>query len=277
MPVDRPTMSHSPANVVLVTGSSSGIGRACCHRLGRSVRRVYGCCRTQDAGEAWQHLRLDVDNDASVQGAIEEVARREGHIDALVHCAGFSLAGAIEDTAIDEAKAQLETNFFGTVRLLRAVIGVMRRQRRGRIIVVGSIGGLIGLPFIGYYSASKFALNGLIEALRPEVAPFGIDVTILNPGDFNTAISTNQMRARNATMASAYSLSFQRTIARYDQNVRNARSPDVVARKVERLLSRRSLPARCVVGSPVEMLAAWTKPVMPSRTFEYLFRKSYGV
>jgi NAD(P)-dependent dehydrogenase (short-subunit alcohol dehydrogenase family) len=267
----------APGEIVLVTGSSSGIGKACCERLARGGRRIYGACRTPYTGNIWQHLTLDVDDDASVQQTVEEVVYREGGIDALVHCAGFSLAGAVEDTAINEAKAQFETNFFGTVRLVRAVVSFMRKRRRGKIIVVGSIGGLIGLPFIGHYSASKFALSGFIEALRLEVARFGIDATILHPGDFNTAISTNQVRARSATSESCYGETFEKIVDRYDRNVRTARSPHVVARKVEKLLKRRRMPSRCIVGTPIEVLAVRLKAAIPGRGFEDLFRRFYGL
>src|SRR5215475_2826559 len=97
-------------NVVLVTGSSSGIGKACCDRLANSGRRVYGSCRTQYSGQGWQYTRLDVNDEYSAHCAVEEVTNREGRIDALVHCAGFSLAGSVEDTTVDEAKVQFDTN-----------------------------------------------------------------------------------------------------------------------------------------------------------------------
>ena len=218
---------------------------------------------------------MDVTDEASVQAAVDEVVRREGRIDALVHCAGVSLAGSLEDTTIDEAKRQFDTNFFGTARVLRAVLPVMRRQGSGKIIVIGSIGGLIGLPYIGYYSASKFALNGLVEALRMEVRPFGIEATIVHPGDFNTAISTNQACASNANADSVYFPDCRRTVELYDASVRRARSPDVVAREVERLLRCPRLPVHSVVGSRVEILALRLKSLLPPRGFEYLFRRSY--
>jgi len=278
--MDAPTTKKDKvqsAEVVLVTGSSSGIGKACCDHLARTGRRVYGSSRTQHAGDGWKYTSLNVNDEASVQSAIEEVVTCEDRIDAVVHCAGYSLAGSVEDTTINEVKAQLDTNYFGTVRVLRAVLPVMRKQGGGKIIVIGSIGGLIGLPFIAHYSASKFALNGLIEALRLEIAPFGIDATILQLGDFNTAISANQVCSHNATITSPYWRAFQNIIALYDHNVSQARLPDVVARKIEMLLSRRSLPPRYVVGSPLEVAAVAMKALMPPRSFEYLFRKNYGL
>jgi NAD(P)-dependent dehydrogenase (short-subunit alcohol dehydrogenase family) len=141
---------------------------------------------------------MDVTDEASVQRAIDAVMAQEGRIDALVHCAGVSLAGAVEDATVEEGKHQFDTNYFGAVRVLRAVLPVMRRQRSGRVLVIGSIAGLIGLPFLGHYSASKFALDGLIQAMRFEVAPFGIEVCLVHPGDYCTAISANQILSVNA-------------------------------------------------------------------------------
>ena len=273
--LDQPVSASRLPAVVLVTGSSSGIGRACCDRLAAGGRRVYGASRTPGAAAQWTYVAMDVTDDASVARAVDEVVRREGRIDALVHCAGISIAGSFEDTTVEEANRQFDTNFFGAVRVVRAVLPVMRRQGAGKLIVVGSIGGLMGLPYIGYYSASKFALDGLVQALRMEIRPFGIEATVVHPGDFNTAISANQILCASANADSAYFAACQRTIEIYDTNVKQARSADVVARRIERLLSRRRLPVRSVLGTPSEVFGVWLKSVLPSRSFEYLFRKSY--
>jgi NAD(P)-dependent dehydrogenase (short-subunit alcohol dehydrogenase family) len=260
--------------VVLVTGSSSGIGRACCDRLATGGRRVYGASRKAVDAVPWTYVAMDVTDDGSVERAVEEVMRREGRIDALVHCSGVSLAGSFEDTTVEEAKRQFDTNFFGAVRVMRAVLPIMRQQRAGKILVIGSIGGLIGLPYIGYYSASKFALDGLVEALRMEVRPFGIEATVVHPGDFNTQISANQVLCGNAGAPSAYQEICRRTIEIYDTAVKRARPADVVAHHIERLLGRRRLPVRSVLGTPSEVMGVWLKSTLPSRGFEYLFRKS---
>jgi NAD(P)-dependent dehydrogenase (short-subunit alcohol dehydrogenase family) len=264
----------SGRRVVLVTGSSSGIGRACCDHLSRSFT-VYGGSRTQCFAEAWVPLSLDVRDDASVEDAVGEVLRREGRIDALVACAGFSLAGSVEDVTIAEAQAQFDTNYFGTVRSVRAVLPAMRRQRAGRIVVVGSIGGMIGLPYIAHYSATKFALEGLVQALRSEIAPFGIEAVALHPGDINTPIVEHQVVCGNAKQGSSYLPAFQSTTDHYERSVRQAPAPLMVARQVERLLSCRRLPVRAIVGSPVEVAAVRLSRLLPGRSFEYLFRKAY--
>jgi NAD(P)-dependent dehydrogenase (short-subunit alcohol dehydrogenase family) len=263
--------------VALVTGSSSGVGRACCERLAaRSGWRVYGGSRTAVAGEGWSYLGMDVTDDASVARAVEELLAREGRIDALVHCAGVSLVGSIEDTTVEEARRHLDINYFGSVRVIRAVLPAMRQQASGRIIVIGSIGGLIGLPYQGHYSAGKFALDGLVEALRTEVRPFGVEASVLHPGDLNTAIGVNRVISENANDSSAYDAAFRSAVAFYTASEKKAPAPDVVARTVERMLHRRRLPVRTVVGTALELMGVWSKTVLPARSFEYLMRQAYG-
>ena len=273
----RDVQSTRASRVVLVTGSSSGIGRACCDRLASSKgNRVYGGSRTVTYSNAWTHVPLDVRDDASVKACIDEVLQREGQIDAVVHCAGTSLAGPIEETTIEEAKKQFDTNYFGAVRMIRAAMPVMRQRSRGKILLIGSIGGLIGLPLLGHYSASKFALDGLVEALRTEIEPFGIQAGVIHPGDFNTALTANGVRSAETKAGSPYFDRFQRAVEFYHAAERNGGSPDVVARKVESLLSRRRLPVRVVVGSPLEVAGVFAKALLPSRGFEYIFRLAHS-
>jgi len=156
-------MKDTPSMVVLVTGSSSGIGRACCERLMKSSHSVYGASRTVVLATGWQQLVMDVTDDASVQSAIDELLRRERRIDVLIHSAGFGLVGPFEETTTEEALSQLNTNYFGAIRTIRSILPVMRAQKAGKIIVIGSIGGYIGLPYMSHYSASKFALDGLVD------------------------------------------------------------------------------------------------------------------
>lgn len=266
-----------PGRVVLVTGSSSGLGKACCDRLARDqANRVYGASRTPTAGEGWTHVAMDVTDDASVAAAVATVVEKEGRLDGIVHCAGNSLAGPIEDTRIDEVKHQFDTNYFGAVRLVRAALPVMRKQGRGHIIMIGSIGGLIGLPFLAHYSASKFALDGLVEALRTEVEPLGIQATVVHPGDFNTALGSNRMHCADTKPGTAYYERFRKIVAFYDAAEHNGGSPDQVARKVELLLSKRQLPVRVVVGSTLEIAGVWAKSLLPGRSFEFIFRKAHS-
>ena len=136
--------SMSARSVVLVTGASAGIGRATAERLHQSGRTIIGASRRMAPGVAWQQVPMDVDDDASVADGMAKIIEEHGGIDALVTCAGWGLAGPVETTPIDEARAQMETNFFGTVRCVTAALPSLR-QRSGRIIVISSIGGLLGL------------------------------------------------------------------------------------------------------------------------------------
>jgi NAD(P)-dependent dehydrogenase (short-subunit alcohol dehydrogenase family) len=265
-----------PAQVVLVTGCSSGIGKSISDLLGASGARVYGGSRTFCEPKDWTYLRLDVTDEASVQEAIAEVVRREGRLDAVVTCAGLGLAGPFETTTDEEAQRHFDVNFFGTTRIIRCALPAMRAQQSGRIIVIGSIGGLIGLPFVSFYSAAKFALDGMVEALRTEIRPFGIQATIVHPGDLNTSFGANRIFARNADAAPAYADASRRALEYYQLQENGAPGPVGVARAVLKLISRRSLPVRVVVGSPLERLGVFGKRILDSRSFEYALRKAYG-
>jgi len=270
------------AGVALVTGSSSGIGRTVADRLAQDGWRVYGGSRrgfatNVGARSAWTPLFLDVTSASSVASATKSLLDAEHRVDALVHCAGISVAGAIEDVSIDEAERQLATNYLGAVRLVQAVLPAMRSAGKGRIIIIGSIGGLIGLPFIGHYSASKFALDGMVQALRIEIAPFGVEASILHPGDIQTDISANQIEGRRTGPESAYHDRFKTTIEAYDKSVASARKPDVIADAVAHMLRRRRLPPRVIAGTPNERSGVVLKALLPPRLFETILRKTYGL
>jgi len=177
------------SRVVLVTGASSGIGRACAAHLASRGYRVFGAQRSApDSAGPIEMLRMDVNDDASVHAATSYILKTAGRIDALVNNAGYALMGSVEDTSIEEARAQMETNFFGALRVIRAVLPAMRQQGSGYIINISSLAGVLGLPFSGLYSASKFALEGMTESLRLEVRGFGIKTVLIEPGDFSTQL-----------------------------------------------------------------------------------------
>ncbi|MGD1994460.1 MAG: SDR family oxidoreductase, partial [Anaerolineae bacterium] len=189
-------MSDNEKEVVLITGASSGIGKACADHLVQQGYRVFGTSRRapfppQPAkpGEPVM-IRLDVDDEASVGQVVGHLHQSVGHIDVVVNNAGFGVAGAVEDTTLAEARAQMETNFFGVVRVCRAVLPRMRERGAGLIVNVSSLGGVIALPFQAFYSASKFAVEGFTEALRMEVKPFGVQVVLIQPGDLSTGFTS---------------------------------------------------------------------------------------
>jgi NAD(P)-dependent dehydrogenase (short-subunit alcohol dehydrogenase family) len=183
--------------VALVTGASSGIGEAIAHKLVAAGYSVYGTSRR--GGRAGQQgfplLVLDVTDDASVEATIEELLRLEGRIDLLVNNAGFGIApAAAEESSVEQAKALFDTNFLGIVRTTRAVVPHMRRQGAGRIINIGSILGVVPVPYAALYSASKHAVEGYSQALDHELRTHGIRVTVVEPGYTKTQFESNNLQ-----------------------------------------------------------------------------------
>ncbi len=268
------------SKVVLITGASSGIGRACATHLHRRGYRVYGASRGVDhivadpEGGFWM-IPMDVDDDDSVQRGVELVLEREGQLDGVVNNAGFGIAGAVEDTRIAEAKAQFETNFFGVVRVCQAVLPAMRRQGRGHVIIVGSLAGLVGVPFQGFYSAAKFALEGLAEALRVEVRPFGVRVILIEPGDFRTCFSARRVRTARSQADSVYRARFDTALSIMEADERKGADPILIARLVEKIIETPSPRLRYTTGPALQRLALALKRFAPHRLFEWGLRKYY--
>lgn len=266
--------------VVLITGASSGIGRACAKRLAAESDLVYGTSRhpKEEANDPGVRLlAMDVNSDESVTAAIEQIMQVEGHIDVVVNNAGFGIAGAVEDTSIEEAKALFETNFFGMLRVCRAVLPVMRVAHQGIIVNISSLGGRIGLPYQGLYSATKFAIEGMTEALRMEVRAFGVRVTMIAPGDFRTGFTANRRYVVGAKEDSAYKRSFERTIKVAEKDEQSGSSPEQIARLLVKILGHRSPRVRYSVGGISQRGAAVLKGFLPSRIFEWALMKYYKV
>src|SRR3954463_11211673 len=190
----RLTMAIEAQRVALVTGASSGIGEAAARALADAGFTVYGTSRRAVAGEERDgvvFLPLDVTDDESVAAAVREVLARSGRIDVLVKNAGLGIAGAAEESSIEQARALFETNVFGLIRMTRAVLPQMREQGGGRIINVSSVLGLVPAPFMALYAATKHAIEGYSESLDHEVREHGVRVLLVEPGYTNTAFDTN--------------------------------------------------------------------------------------
>lgn len=264
--------------VVLITGASSGIGQACAAYLSARGYRVYGTSRQPDDRQrSYQLLRLDVTDADSVIAAVEQVLEREGRIDALINNAGSGIAGAIETTSDDEARRQLETNFFGVFRMCRAVLPAMRRQGAGRIVNISSLGGLMGLPYQGFYSASKFAVEGFSEALYQEVRRFGIRVTLVDPGDFATGFTANRRPTAASTDDPVYREQFARTLQVIESDEQNGSDPQRIARLVGRILRRKNPRLRYTAGAVSQKFAAFLKRILPGGWFARILMGHYQI
>jgi NAD(P)-dependent dehydrogenase (short-subunit alcohol dehydrogenase family) len=270
-------MGDVKPKVVLITGASSGIGQACARHLARRGYQVFGTSRRPQPGakEPFEMIPMDVTDEDSVRQGVATVLARAGRLDAVVNNAGFGFGGSIEDTSIDEAQELFETNFFGTLRVCRAVLPNMRERRAGTIVNVSSLAGLIAQPFVGMYCATKFAIEGATEALRIEVRPFGIHVVMIEPGDTRTAFTANRRPTLASQEASPYADSMQRVMAVIERDEETGASPEAVARLLERILRSRSPRLRYPVASASQRFAAAAHKVMPGALFERLLTQYY--
>ncbi|HXE12733.1 MAG TPA: SDR family NAD(P)-dependent oxidoreductase [Bryobacteraceae bacterium] len=268
--------------VVLVTGASSGIGETCARFLSQRGHRVYGVSRraagASNAGDNGViHLSMDITRDVSVKQAVGFLLQREGRIDIVVNSAGIGIAGAIEETSIEEARTQLEVNFFGVLRICRAVLPAMRERGSGYIVNIGSIGGLIAIPYQGLYSASKFALEGLSESLRMEVKDFGIRVVIVEPGDHKTSFTENRRPTDESSGNSPYRDRFHRAVARMAADEQSNPGPERVARLVYKIVTTANPRFRYTVGPASQRAAVLLKRIAPYSLVEKVMRGHYGV
>jgi NAD(P)-dependent dehydrogenase (short-subunit alcohol dehydrogenase family) len=230
--------------VALVTGTSSGMGLETALLLARSGFYTYASMRnleksnniTQIANREklpLQVVQLDVNDDISAKGVIHNIGTEKGRIDVLVNNAGYGLFGSLEDTSIEETKAQFETNFFGVVRVTQQVLPLMRKQSSGTIVNVSSVGGRIGLPVLSAYHSTKFALEGLSESILYELEPFGIRVVIIEPGVIRTNIMNSSVLAKKALdPKSPYSSLMRKVENSFKSMLENAASPPQEVAKV---------------------------------------------
>ncbi len=271
-------MTQHTHKVILITGASSGIGAACATYLAEQGHHVYGTSRRQQSIQtAFNWLQMDVTNEASIRQAVQIMLEREGRLDVVVNNAGIGYAGAVEDTSLAEAYETFETNFFGVLRVCHTVLPTMRAQASGLIINVSSIGGMMGLPYQGLYSASKFAIQGLTEALRMEVKAFGICVVLIEPGDIRTQFTANRRSTRLSGHDSTYAQVYRRALAKIEADERQGAPPEIVAKLMSRIIAHPSPRPRYIVGPFYEKLAVWIKHLLPARFFEWIMMKNYGL
>jgi NAD(P)-dependent dehydrogenase (short-subunit alcohol dehydrogenase family) len=260
--------------VALVTGASSGIGAAIAHRLLADGYRVFGTARkpVSDLTSGIEFLPLDVGSDDSVERCIATVLARAGQLDVLVNNAGYLVAGAVEEVSLDDARAQLETNFFGSVRVTKAVLPHMRARRSGHIITISSLAGIVPVPFWGYYNASKFAVEGLMETLRFELRPFDIKVALVEPGAIKTPFYAQPSSAklpeydrwRDAALA---------TMAKFEAK---APGPELVAARVSKLARSRNPKLRNRITREASTFA-FLRWLLPAGAYHAGVRRGFGI
>jgi NAD(P)-dependent dehydrogenase (short-subunit alcohol dehydrogenase family) len=267
----------SEQRVVLITGASSGVGQSTARLLAQRGYKVFGTSRHSTTSEftpAVEMLTLDVRADGSVRACVDAVVNRSGRLDVLINNAGYELAGALEELSSEEARAQFETNFFGVVRMVDAALPLMRRQKRGHIINVSSLAGLSAIPFLGLYSASKFALEGYTEALRHEVTPFNIQVSMTEAGFLRTPMMHN--RQVGAHRITDYDPWRQRALNAIRASEEKAPGPEVVANTLLEIVSSKTPRLRYLIGSQAKSVTRLRR-FLPAGVFERGVRRSFSL
>jgi short-subunit dehydrogenase len=272
----------SNVRAALVTGASSGIGEATARRLQEAGFTTYAVARRVDRmsgleAEGVRTFAMDVTDDGSMVGGVQRVIDEQGRIDVLVNNAGYGSYGAVEDVPIDEARRQFEVNLFGLARLVQLVVPHMREEKSGRIINISSIGGKFYEPLGAWYHATKFAVEGFSDSLRLELAPFGIQVVIVEPGpiitEWNTLARDNLVEASRGGAYEEHAHRVSATMERGDSGWAGS-PPDMVAKKIVSAATARRPRIRYPVGKGAGALVL-ARRVMPDRVFDAMINTQY--
>ncbi len=264
------------SKVVLVTGASSGIGKSIAMYLSEKGCKVYGTSRSVKTNNnmPFTFVVLDVTDVKSIKKAVDFVIKKEGKIDVLINNAGKGITGAIEETPSEEMKENFNTNFFGPIDVMKAVLPQMRNQKNGLIINVTSIAGYMGLPFRGVYSATKGALSLVTEAVRMEVKNFGIDVVTIAPGDFATNIASGRYHTP-VFENSAYKKVYAANLAMADADVEKGMPPIMMAKAVYKIIETKKPKIHYKVGGFLEKFSIVLKRILPDKMYEKLLMNHF--
>ncbi|WGH76731.1 SDR family oxidoreductase [Tenacibaculum tangerinum] len=263
------------SKIVFITGASSGIGESIANYLHDKGYTVYGTSRNPKKGSTpFQMVALDVTDAASIKKAVTEVITAEGKIDVLINNAGKGITGPIEDTPTAAMKENFNTNFFGAIDVIKAVLPHMRTQKSGTIINTTSIAGYMGLPFRGIYSASKGALELVTEALSMEVKSFGITVVNVAPGDFATNIAAGRYHTP-IFEDSAYKEKYAENLALMDAHVDSGADPRIMATAICKIIENKNPKIHYKVGGFMEKFSIVLKRILPDKVYEKLLMNHY--
>lgn len=263
------------AKVILITGASSGFGKATAELLAKRGHTVYGLARRTMEHPQIHYLTADVRKRDEIDRRVAEIIAKEQRIDVLINNAGMGIGGAIELATSDEINCQMGTNFMGCVNLCQSVLPHMRRQGGGRIINISSIGGVMGLPYQGFYSASKFAIEGFSEALSAEVKRFGIYVSLVEPGDFATNFTASRNNSEITLNDASYGPVFKHSLQLIEKEENGGLKPEKMAQKVTHIVECRRPRMRYVVANFEQWLSVVIKRIVPGNMFVDILRGYY--
>lgn len=265
--------------VILVTGASSGIGRAVATALQANGHTVYGSSR--DAARlqsvSFKPIQLDVTDDDSVKTAVDKIIKAEGKIDVLVNNAGNGITGPAYAMPVEYAKKQFEVNFFGVLRVSSAVIPHMIAAKKGLVINVSSLAGLFGLPYQGLYSASKYAIEGYSQSMRMELRSTGVKVVVINPGDFKTEFTGNREKIAFPLQNEQLEKEFNTAVAAMEKDESVGANPEIIGKKICKIVEMSNPAHRYLIGAIGQTIAVPLKTILPGGLFEKLMNDHYGI
>jgi NAD(P)-dependent dehydrogenase (short-subunit alcohol dehydrogenase family) len=262
--------------VVLITGGSSGIGKSIGEFLHHKGFVVYGTSRNPERilNSIFPLIALDVRNADSIHLAVAKVIAISGRLDVVINNAGVGITGPLEEIPMEEIKNNFETNFFGPIEVMKAVLPQMRSQQSGLIINITSIAGYMGLPYRSIYSASKGALELITESLRMEVKSFGIQITNIAPGDFATNIAAGRFHAP-VIKGSAYELPYGNNLKTMDEHVDSGGNPNEMAEAVYAVIQNPNPKIHYKVGAFMQKFSIVLKRILPDKVYEKMLMNHY--
>lgn len=305
-------MSTKEKKIILITGASSGFGKATAELLAAKGHIVYGTSRkaqyvtdtslasnpnnaslsdrsssnTKDAlntasnttNDGFVHfLQMDVREPESIGKGVQQIIQEQKRLDVVINNAGMGIGGSLELATAEEIRLQMDTNFMGCVNVCQQVLPIMRKQRQGRIINLSSIGGVMGLPYQGFYSASKFAIEGFSEALAAEVRGFGISVSMIEPGDFATGFTASRKNSAATAENEDYGPSFRRSLTLIEKEENSGLKPEVLAHKIAHVAECRRPHLRYCVADIEQKFSVIIKKLLPGNWFVNILRNYYKV
>ena len=250
--------------VIIITGASSGFGKATAEMLAAKGNTVYGLCRREMQDTNIRYRQCDVRNREQIATVVAQIIAEQGRVDVLINNAGMGIGGALELATEEEIDLQMGTNFMGCVNMCQAVLPYMRKARKGKIINLSSIGGVMGLPYQGFYSASKFAIAG-----------FSIRVCMVEPGDFATGFTGSRKNSQATMDDPDYGPIFKRSMAIIEKEENGGLQPEVLARRIVKLVEQKKPPLRNVVANLEQWLSTVIKRVLTGNQMVGILRDYY--
>lgn len=255
---------------IIITGTSSGIGFVLAEYFGQKGHQVFGLSRKNVVSEFFTTIPTDITIPEEVNHAVSEILKKTDRIDVLINNAGMGMVGSVEDSTKEDILKLFNLNLVGAVQMMSGVLPTMRAQKIGKIINVSSIGSEMGLPFRGFYSASKSALDKVTEAIRYEVSPWNIDVCTLHLGDIKTKIAENRVKTK---VSEPYQKTFEKIYSIMNAHVNDGTEPLEVAEYIDKLLTKKSWKAHYYFGKFGQKIGVPLKWILPQNFYENLMRK----